>query len=268
MIVSKYHGCGNDFIITRVEEVKEDHASFAKRICNRHTGIGADGLILVKQQPLEMIFYNCDGSRAPMCGNGIRCFARYVLDEGICLQDQYPVETLAGVMEVKVLNRDPYLVEICMGSVQLDPELLHLTTKEVIWEKPVTIDKETFLIDTCFMGTIHTMVVVDDAFDPRHANIGKQLHQHSLFKEKTNVNFVQIIDRKTINVQTYERGVGMTYACGTGCCASVWDANKKGLVDTNVHVNLPYGFLDIRMEEDVIYMSGPAICIMKGAYII
>lgn len=266
MIVSKYHGCGNDFIITRQEEICETYEILAKRLCDRHCGIGADGFIVVKQHPLEMVFYNCDGSRAPMCGNGIRCFAHYVMEEGICEENQFDVETLAGVMHVDILTKEPFVVKIKMGKANFDSDVLHIKDNKKIWDYNLVIDQESYQIDTCFMGTIHTMHLVEDALDVKWEKIGKSIHEHPLFEERTNVNFVQIIDRHTIKVRTFERGVGMTKACGTGCCASVWDAWKHGLVEQRVRVLLECGYLDIEIDDDeIIYMSGPSQLIMKGA---
>lgn len=266
MIVSKYHGCGNDFIIGRFDDLQEDPATFAIHICDRHTGIGADGLILVKEQPLEMVFYNCDGSRAPMCGNGIRVFARFVQEENICTQDAFDVVTLAGKLHVCVIQKDPFLVQIQMGKVSTDTKLLHTKDNQSISNYTKVVQGQEITIDSCFMGTIHTMVVVDDALDSKWIDIGEELHKDPIFEEKTNVNFTQVIDEHTMIVQTYERGVGMTKACGTGCCASVWNAWKKGLVQKDVRVQLEKGYLDILIDEDdVITMSGPAQLIMKGA---
>lgn len=266
---SKYHGCGNDFIIVDYEAVKQlDAGILAQNVCDRHTGIGADGLIIVKQNPLEMIFYNCDGSRAPMCGNGIRCFARYVYDMHICEQEQFDVVTLAGILSVNILQKDPFLVEIMMGQPDYDPAMIKTQPLQKIEDYPIEIDGTMYYLTSFFMGTIHTMVFVEHALDEQLEMVGKKLHDHPLFSEKTNVNFVQVVDEHQLYVRTYERGVGMTLACGTGCCASAVAAWKKGYTKNHVRVLLEKGFLDIRIEADeTIYMSGPAQQVMKGAQI-
>ena len=159
--VSKYHGCGNDFIIARASVLSGiDLADLARHACDRHTGIGADGFIAVAEDPLEMIYYNQDGSRAPMCGNGIRCFAAFCHDEGIMIQDAYDVQTLAGMQKVKVLQEEPFQVRIDMGMPS--DALEQIGIESPIWGMPLRLfDGRTITLYSLFMGTIHTVVFVD-----------------------------------------------------------------------------------------------------------
>lgn len=267
----KYHGCGNNFIICDYEEVKQyDFSLLALKVCDIFCGIGADGLIIVKKDPLEMIFYNQDGSRAPMCGNGIRCFGAYVKDQNICKENVFDVNTLAGIMKVHMKSENPYRIEIDMGKADYDISKLKLNSsyqKSLLQNYKYMYEEKEYLLSSVFMGTIHTVVFVDDVSKVDVEKIGKVICEDSLFSEKTNVNFVEIINKKNIKVITYERGVGITKACGTGCCASVEYAIKYGYCDNEVEVNLPLGKLKIHKEKEHLFMDGPAVKIAEGKFL-
>ncbi|MBP6492435.1 MAG: diaminopimelate epimerase [Clostridia bacterium] len=266
---SKYHGCGNDFIILTAESIGErDYSEFARQICHRTLGVGADGFIIVKQDPLEMIFYNSDGSRAPMCGNGIRCFAKYCYDENICTEERYPVETLAGTMGIKRVGLEPFLVEINMGKPDFDPKRCGIkTSRDNFLNQRLQLKNSMVEISSCFMGTIHTVVWLDNLNDADLQLLGEEISNHPLFAEKTNVNMAQVLGSGTIKLMTYERGAGMTYACGTGACATVVLGAKEGKCDKDAYVILPYGGLHIQQNEnDEVMMTGPAVRIAKGTY--
>ena len=285
VLFSKYHGCGNNFIIVKESELSEAlgekvgisegqriaaYSDFALEVCDANTGIGADGLIVVREIPaLEMVFFNRDGSRAPMCGNGIRCFARFCYEEGICKENTYPVQTLAGEMVVNVTSTDPFLVKINMGRPVFDPAAVKVDYdgENYLNQTLELADGSRYEINSFFMGTIHTVIFVDDYDIMDIESIGQQICNHPAFKEKTNVNFVRIIDNKTLELMTYERGVGMTLACGTGACASVVTAGLQGLCGSRAEVKLPLGSLYIELAEDgTVYMEGPASIIAKGAF--
>ncbi|TDW20819.1 diaminopimelate epimerase [Breznakia blatticola] len=254
----KYHGCGNSFVIVNQQDVKMyNYTTLAKKLCSKDIGIGADGLIIVATNPLEMIFYNQDGSQAPMCGNGIRCFSAYVLDQHLVDTDSFDVVTGAGILHVDS-KYDTY--EIAMGKPKFDHTLLHMET---------SIDLLSYRIDayelaSVFLGTIHTVMFVDDVDHYDVESVGKYICNHPTFQEKTNVNFVQVVDKRTLKVVTYERGVGITLACGTGCCASFAIASKKGYVDHCVDVQLQLGTLHLHDKDNEIMMRGPATFIAKG----
>lgn len=268
MKITKYHGCGNDFIITDASLIEEkDVVDFVRQVCDRHTGIGADGCILVKQDPLEMIFYNGDGSRAPMCGNGIRCFAKYCYDEGIQQEEDYDVITLAGIKHVSRISVDPFLVRIGMGSWEDDPQKIHVDAQEPIKQYPLPVGDSVVSVSSCFMSTIHTVVFVEDAFGKDYTELGKQICEHPFYHEQTNVNFVEVVDAHTLKMVTYERGVGMTLACGTGACAAVRFAIEEKGCDKSCKVLLKRGELHIDInEQHEVSMFGPACRILKGEY--
>ena len=264
--VSKYHGCGNDFIIARASALSGiDLTDLARHACDRHTGIGADGFIAVAEDPLEMVYYNQDGSRAPMCGNGIRCFAAFCHDEGIMIQDAYDVQTLAGVQKVKVMQEEPFQVRIDMGMPS--DALERIGIESPIWGMPLRLsDGQTITLYSLFMGTIHTVVFVDE-FAADLAEIGRQVCMHPLYAHQTNVNFVQVVDEHTMRVRTYERGCGMTLACGTGACASLVCAVREGKMSEKAHVLLEKGELVVELNaQGHVMMSGPAVRVMKGEY--
>ena len=267
--VSKYHGCGNDFIMTRYDLVKDlDLEDFIVKVCDRHTGIGADGAIFIKENPLTMMYYNQDGSRAPMCGNGIRCFAKFCLDEDICNKESFDVETLAGTKTITRLQKEPFLVRVAMGQADYDPHKIGVKENVSMMKYPLRLaDDTTVQIYSFFMSTVHTVLFVDHAFSPENEALGKEICHHPMFTEQTNVNFVEIVDHTHIRVQTYERGCGMTLACGTGVCASALMAYKEFGCDSHLSVELVKGTLSIDIDQnDAVYMSGPAQRIMKGEF--
>ncbi|MDD3193956.1 MAG: diaminopimelate epimerase [Oscillospiraceae bacterium] len=266
--LSKYHGCGNDFMILREKDAAGyDLNALIPAVCDRHTGIGADGLILVRETPLTMLFYNCDGSRAPMCGNGIRCFAKFCLDEGIVDTDCFDVETLAGIKTVTVKSREPFMARVAMGRADFSPESVGVKAQGPALDFPVPVEGRQILVDSFFMSTVHTVLFVDDPEAPETQRIAGIICESPLYREKTNVNLVRVLDRKQILMRTWERGVGMTLACGTGACAAALDAYRKGYCENEVEILLPKGRLTIQINEDGdVWMSGPAERIIKGEY--
>lgn len=265
---AKYHGCGNSFVIVREKELPPcDFSTLALHMCNSATGIGADGLIVVREEPaLEMIFYNMDGSRAPMCGNGIRCFAAYCVDKKISPSLGFSVVTLAGTVDVKVVNTDPYMIRIGMGRPDFSPSSLGIDEKgDDFLRRTLHTDAGDFTVSSCFMGTVHTVVWTDE-FPDEH--IASQISEHPIFTEKTNVNFVKVIDPAVLRIKTYERGVGFTPACGTGACASLVLGIEAGKTYSRVKVLLPYGTLTVEQtEEGEVMMTGPAVKTAEGIYI-
>lgn len=270
---SKYHGCGNNFVMVRERELleitgEEGYAAFARKVCDINTGIGADGLIIVREEPaLEMVFYNMDGSRAPMCGNGIRCFAYFCLNEGIRTEKSYVVKTLAGDMIVEVTSKEPFMAKINMGSPIFEPAAIAVKTEreDFLSQELEISDGSRWTVSSLFMGTVHTVVFVDDydSFDIEF--VGKELCEHPAYTEKTNVNFVKVIDKNTVEMKTYERGVGMTLACGTGACAATVIAKLQGLCKSPTEVILALGSLIIELGDDGnVYMTGPSVKIAEG----
>ncbi len=258
----KYHGCGNDFIITDYVE-GENYSALAQKWCDRKTGIGADGFIAVKKNPLEMVFYNMDGSRAPMCGNGIRCFAAYCVRKKIISLDEFDVKTLAGVMKIKITDKRDFSVQVDMGSPVFDNKVFAAADDKNYFGRVIDVAGRSIKIYSMFMGTVHTVVFVDDSSDVT-SSYADAICNHKLFTQKTNVNFVKVIDRTNFEVVTYERGVGWTCACGTGACAAFVAGGMLGLCDDYVNVRLKYGTLKIEKKDKNIFMTGPASFVFEG----
>ena len=258
----KYHGCGNDFIITDYAD-GDDYSALAQKWCDRKTGIGADGFIAVRQNPLEMVFYNMDGSRAPMCGNGIRCFAAYCARKNIVDSDEFDVNTLAGVMKIKITDRRDFSVRVDMGSPVFDNKAIAAADDENCFGREISALGVTAKIYSFFMGTVHTVIFVDSVGSVS-TEYADAICNHSLFTEKTNVNFVKVVDDKTFDVATYERGVGWTCACGTGACAAFVAGRANGFCGDYVNVRLKYGTLKIEKKDKNIFMTGPASFVFEG----
>ena len=258
MIFKKYDGCGNTFAITQyVEGV--DFATIAVKICH-HDQMNTDGFIVVKQNPLEMVFYNRDGSLAPMCGNGIRSFAKYVLDEAIISKQEklFPVVTGAGTLTVAIETVDPFMCKIAMGIPIFTPKFIGLIDNGPL-SRTLKIDDDEIEIHALFMGTIHVVVFVENAEAMVGNPLAEAICNHPIFTEKTNVNFVEVASGDELIVRTFERGVGWTLACGTGCCASFVIARQLGLIHQNeIDVLLEQGMLRISGDSEI-YMAGPAI---------
>ncbi|MDR1028210.1 MAG: diaminopimelate epimerase [Clostridiales Family XIII bacterium] len=334
---SKYHGCGNDFVIIDGRDARDaadDDAALARlatAACDRHTGIGADGLILVKRNPLEMVIFNSDGSEAPMCGNGIRCFAHYCRDEGIVPpeRDAYIVRTLAGDMRVGIRSGDPFCAEINMGRPDFRLAALGVDAEDAanypeadarnassVAANTASSDRaarkalsdaaqsarETFLrravhaadrtaeVSSVFMGTVHTVVWTDaNGFPETDASIltpvrsasdgsrpdgdtelvrfARALSEHPLYREKTNVNMARIVDESNVEVVTWERGAGLTAACGTGASAVAVIGALEGRLKRKVRVLLSRDALTIEIADDgAVSMAGPSVRVAKGTY--
>lgn len=266
MEISKYHGCGNDFLITLDQPLAQaQKRQLVITLCDRHIGIGADGFIFVSLDPLTMEFYNCDGSRAAMCGNGIRCLADYLWEEGLVKKQHYTVQCGPHQVEVKCCGIDPFQAAIGLGTPSLAPDQIQSSDHRIIWNRSFTIQGHGYIIDTLYITTIHTVIFVED--DPTsYEAVGAALHCHPLFAAKTNVDFARIIDRCHIRMATYERGVGMTNACGTGCAAVAWDAWKRGYVDHEVTFIHPYGMLQVHIDpiSEAVTLIGGAQRIISG----
>lgn len=257
----KYHGTGNDFIIFE-DTHNVDPSRLAQNVCDRHFGIGSDGMMLVEHSDIadvKMVFYNADGSIAPMCGNGIRCFAKYVYDHKIVDDKRFCVETLAGIMKVTLENdeRQNTLVTINLGLPNFN---------NVAGEVTLKVDETTFELSTLTMGTLHSVIFTDDLEALDIEKYGKAIESHRLFPLKINVNFVEVVDSNTIKVSTFERGVGRTLSCGTGSAASAVVSNLKGFTNKKVNVRVPGGSLIIEAKDEGMIMTGPAELICKGEY--
>ena len=270
----KYHGLGNDFIIlNNIESQTPMDGKAAEKLCHRHFGIGADGVILVEQSSqadIRMIIYNSDGSRPEMCGNGIRCFAKFVYGKGIVKKSNIAFETDAGIMniEIKLDGENARAAVVNMGQPNFSAAKV-----PVIIDKPEVINYEIdiegnkFNITSMLMGVPHTVVFVDSLEDEAVMQLGKLIENSKYFPRKTNVNFVKVLDRENIILRTWERGAGYTYACGTGACASVVAGIVNNFTEEKVKVQLRGGALVIHWKDrGDIFMEGPATEVFEGIY--
>lgn len=282
MRFTKMHGLGNDFIIINCfeEEVTVDPGRIAELICSRHYGIGADGLLLVRGSDVadfRMDLYNADASRAEMCGNGIRCLAKYVYDHGLTNMQHITVETLAGIKKVDLSVKDDRcrLVTTDMGQATLNSNgvsrLLSgedygsLTGNEVLETVNVSGKEVRFVIlDT---GVPHAVLFVNSAEDAPVQTSGPVIECHPRFPARTNADFAEVVDRAHIRLRVWERGCGETMACGTGATAAVTAAALLGLCDSSVDVRLPGGTLSITVDENGhLLMCGPATEVFTGEF--
>ncbi len=265
--ITKYHGCGNDFLIVHAAAVADlELEPLIVAACDRNSGIGADGFIVVEPEPLEMRFYNADGSAAPMCGNGIRCFAKFCADEDLTGQEVFPVRTGAGVKTVRIISREPFEARIDLGRPDYDRAAIGVPEGKT-WGRELEILGRTVRLYSFFMCTVHTVCFVEDVAEDGVLTVAEAIHRHPIFTRKTNVNMVQIVDRNTLKMRTWERGVGPTLACGTGAGASVVTARRLGLCDAEADVLLPKGKLHISVgENERTALTGPAERILKGVY--
>lgn len=262
----KFQGCGNDFLIME-EKDDIDYDILSEHICDRHYGIGADGIILVRQDPLSMRIFNQDGSEATMCGNGIRCFVRFCYEILNMQEREFLIHTKAGSFCGRVLDESASDIEIDMGTPSFTMEHTGLVNELPVINYPFYMHFHVYMITTMFFGTIHTVLFVADADDGKWQHVGRQMHQHPFFRKKTNVNFVEIVNDHAIKVRTYEKGVGMTLACGSGACASAYCAYMLHFCKDQMEVYLKSSMLHIQIKEDRVLMRGPAKYIGKGIYL-
>ncbi|HEY3243198.1 MAG TPA: diaminopimelate epimerase [Phycisphaerae bacterium] len=272
MKFTKMHGLGNDYIyVNCFEERVTDAPTLSRAISDRHRGVGSDGLILIcpsNVADVRMEMYNVDGSRAQMCGNGIRCVAKYAYEHGLARKTPMRIETDAGVLELALRCRDDQVesVRVDMGRPQLAPESLPATFPgDRIVDYPVEIAGEAYRVTCVSMGNPHSVVFVDDldAFDL--LRIGPQFECAPCFPERINAHFVQVQNPSRVRMKTWERGSGSTQACGTGASAVCVAGALTGRTQRQIIARLPGGDLELEWaENDHIYMTGPATEVFTG----
>jgi diaminopimelate epimerase len=275
MKFQKMHGLGNDFILLdEIDPSKFDLSSLAVSLCDRHQGIGADGIIIILPSEIadvKMRIINSDGSEANMCGNGIRCFAKYVYDNHIKTDKSFSIETGAGVMipELIVEDEKVLFVKVNMGAPVFERSAIPMSgVAGNVIDEPLQIAGKELKITSLLMGVPHTMVFVNDIRTPDIVMIGREIEKHPFFPEGTNVNFVEVINDREIKVRTWERGAGSTLACGTGSCASVVAAFLNGKTGKEVTVHLTLGDLLIEWIDENVFMTGTANHVFEGEVII
>ncbi|MBC2580304.1 diaminopimelate epimerase [Clostridium sp. DJ247] len=269
MKFTKMNGTGNDFIVIDDREniFLHKEKDLARKLCDRHFSIGGDGILIVRNSEIaetQMIIMNVDGSYATMCGNGIRCFAKYVWDEGIVKKNPIKIETGDGIKEAFLIMENNVVqeVKIDMGLPSFEPKLVPAEFSEEIINTQIKINSKEYNITSMLMGVPHT--VIFGKLDDYDVEEGKAIEKYEKFPIGTNVNFCEVIDHKKVDVKTWERGAGPTLACGTGSCACVIAANKLGLTGREVEVQVPGGKLFIEIKDSGVFMTGPAVVSFKG----
>lgn len=273
----KMHGLGNDFVfLDCFKQVPDlDFAELARELCHRQFGVGGDGLALVLSSEVadaRMRIFNSDGSEPEMCGNAIRCLARYVYDQGYARVNPLRIETLAGVLTVQLaLAQDGSVqgVRVDMGEPILKPQLIPVLTQgEPVIGASLSVKDENFSYTAVSMGNPHCIIFVDQLEILDFERLGPAIESHPLFPRKTNVEFIQVESRKELTMKVWERGAGPTLACGTGACAATVAAVLNDKTDRSVTVHLPGGDLLIEWAEDNhIYMTGPAAYAFQGKWL-
>ena len=273
MKFTKMHGIGNDYVyVNCFEESVKDPAEISKIVSDRHFGIGSDGLILIgssDRADFRMNIYNADGSQAEMCGNGIRCVAKYVYDYGLTDKTEISVETLAGIkyLRLQVENGKVASVEVNMGAPILEPKEIPVAVEESpVVNVPVEVKGKIYHMTCVSMGNPHAIIFMNNVKDLDIAAIGPYFENHTVFPKRTNTEFVEVLDRNTVNMRVWERGSDETLACGTGACATTVACILNDKTENEVTVHLLGGDLKIRWDREAnqVYMTGPATVVFDG----
>ncbi len=272
IIFTKMHGLGNDFIVIEALN-KNFHASaeMIRQMADRHFGIGFDQLLLV-EPPLseEMDFsyriFNADGNEVEQCGNGARCFARFVYDRGLTEKSEIRVGTLSGIIIPRLL--DDGRVRVDMGVPDFEPETIPFIAEQRRDTYKLTLANGDVEIAAVSMGNPHAVQIVDDIARAPVSLTGPEIEHHQRFPQRVNAGYMQVKDRHTIHLRVWERGSGETLACGTGACAAVVSGINQGLIDSPVEVNLRGGKLDVEWSGEgvSVFMTGPAEYVYEGSY--
>lgn len=275
MKFTKMHGCGNDYVYVNLFEEKiDDPAELSIKVSDRHFGIGSDGLITIGPSDVadfRMRIYNADGSEAEMCGNGIRCVAKYVYDHKMTDKTEISVESGAGIKYLTLFVEQGKVeqVRVDMGEPILEPEQIPVLAEgDKVVDEPIEVCGKTWNMTCVSMGNPHAVVFVDNVADFEIEKYGPHFEKHERFPKRTNTEFVEIISREEINMRVWERGSDETWACGTGTCASVMACILNNRTDNKVLVHLRGGDLTIEYNEKTnhIFMTGPATEVFSGEY--
>jgi diaminopimelate epimerase len=271
---TKMHGAGNDFVVLDgVRDALPPIEPIAARLCDRHLGVGADQLLVVRSASsaadFRMEIFNADGTQVEMCANGIRAFYKYLRDHGHTDRDEIGVETLSGVVRPRWAGEDRVTVD--MGLPVLAPAKIPTTIatgEGPVLDVPLEIEGETLLVSSASMGNPHAVVYVDDPDATPVERWGRAIETHSVFPNRTNVEFVRVDRRDRITQRTWERGTGETLACGSGACAVAVVSMLRGVVDREVRIALRGGTLEIRWPDDGAHveMTGPAAEVFVGRF--
>lgn len=274
MEFTKMQGCGNDYVyVNGFENNIDDPNELSKLVSNRHFGIGSDGLIVINPSDVadfKMSMYNADGSEGKMCGNGIRCVAKYVYDNKMTNKTTITVETLSGIktLGLNVKDNKVETVRVNMGTPEISASKVPVIfDKDSVIHEPITINGKEYRITCVSMGNPHAITFVEDTDSLDIEQIGPYFENNEIFPDRINTEFIQIIDRKTIKMRVWERGSGETLACGTGACASVVACVLNDKTDDIVTVKLLGGdlLIEYNRNENTVYMTGPAKISFTGS---
>jgi diaminopimelate epimerase len=274
---TKMQGAGNDYIyINGFTQTIENPSELAVRLSNRHFGIGSDGLVLILPSgtcDFRMQMFNSDGSEAEMCGNASRCVGKYVYDNGLTTKTEITLETKAGVKYISLFDGDKKVrkVTVDMGEPILDPVLIPVKVdEEPVLNYPLDIDGKIWKISCVSMGNPHAVTFTTGIKDLDLPVIGPKFEKHPVFPRKTNTEFIEVVDRHTLNMRVWERGAGETLACGTGACAAAVAAALNGLCDRKVTIHLLGGDLEVEWnpENNHVYMTGEAVTVFDGELLV
>ena len=273
MKFTKMHGIGNDYVyVNCFQETVENPSEVAIKVSDRHFGIGSDGLILIKpseKADFEMEMYNADGSQGAMCGNGIRCVAKYVYDYGLTDKTSISVDTKSGVKYLELTVEEGKVREfrVNMGSPELQTEKIPMIyPMDKVISQPLNVHEQIYEVTAVSMGNPHAVVYLDDVKNLKIEEAGHYFEKHRAFPESVNTEFVRVIDRNTVEMRVWERGSGETLACGTGACAVTVASVLNGYTEEEVTVKLLGGDLKIfwDREKNLVYMTGPAAVVFDG----
>lgn len=273
MIFTKMHGLGNDYVcINCFRERVEDPPGFARALCDRHYGIGADGLILIcpsKVSDFKMEIYNSDGSVAGMCGNGIRCLGKYVYDYRLTGKETLSIETKSGIrnMHLQIQDGKACGAMVDMGVPRLNAHSIPiLSEKDLVINDPIEVQKQNYRMTGISMGNPHAVIFSEEINGISLEETGRELEFHPRFPERANIEFCHVTARDRMEIRVWERGVGETLACGTGACAAVVASVLNDLTDEEVIVKLLGGELSVRWDRKVnhVFLEGPAVKVFDG----
>lgn len=273
MIFTKMHGLGNDYVcINCFRERVEDPSGFARTLCDRHYGIGADGLILIcpsKVSDFKMEIYNSDGSVAGMCGNGIRCLGKYVYDYRLTGKETLSIETKSGIrnMHLQIQDGKACGAMVDMGVPRLNAHSIPiLSEKDLVINDPIEVQKKNYRMTGISMGNPHAVIFSEEINGISLEETGRELEFHPRFPERANIEFCHVTARDRMEIRVWERGVGETLACGTGACAAVVASVLNDLTDEEVIVKLLGGELSVRWDRKVnhVFLVGPAVKVFDG----
>jgi diaminopimelate epimerase len=263
---TKMHGCGNDFIfVDCLEHAPADLGALAGRLCDRRFGIGADQLLTIhpsRVADFKMEIYNADGSQVEMCGNGIRCFAKYVFEHGLTRKRDLEVETLAGIIRPRLVGD---LVEVDMGEPILDGRKIPVNADGQIINRPLTVAGETYRVTCVSMGNPHCVLYLDEIKSLDLEKLGPGFEHHPFFPKRVNTEFIQIVSPQEVRMRVWERGAGETWACGTGASAATVAGVLAGKTERTLTLHLKGGDLTVEWRDDNrVYMTGPAVEVFHG----